>query len=252
MNKHPQFIAVILLIFALYTLMPEDATATGYIGELVTKALPDGRSLELVQPYSYEDSDGRQWGVPKGTIVDGASIPQVFWSIVGGPFSGKYRSSSVIHDYYCDTMHRDWRAVHNLFYEAMLTSGVSKNKAMLMYYAVYRFGKRWKVKKWQPSCPPGVLCAMDPGVGLEFEEESLPYIQADVEEFQRFTDMESPSIDNTRTFANKQIERLGFHPDKSTKTEKKFYPDYQDFPDNYDFLLNDWELRTVQNRREGN
>jgi Protein of unknown function (DUF1353) len=40
--------------------------------------------------------------VPAGAIVGGASIPQVFWSIIGGPFEDKYREASVIHDYYCE------------------------------------------------------------------------------------------------------------------------------------------------------
>jgi hypothetical protein len=33
-----------------------------------------------------------------------------------------------------------------MFYEAMLSGGESKNKAMLIYYAVVRFGPRWEVQ----------------------------------------------------------------------------------------------------------
>src|SRR5262245_50374378 len=60
-------------------------------GDLILKALPDGRTMQLVLPFSYVDSKGVAWSVPAGTIVDGASIPSVFWSILGAPYTGKYR-----------------------------------------------------------------------------------------------------------------------------------------------------------------
>jgi hypothetical protein len=112
-------------------------------GELVLKALPDGRAMELVQPFSYTDSHGVPWPVPARTQVDGASIPSVFWSIIGAPYTGKYREASVIHDYYCATRLRHWKAVHKVFLDGMLARGVEKVQAQLMYLAVYRFGPRW-------------------------------------------------------------------------------------------------------------
>ncbi len=69
-------------------------------GDLVVKLLGGGRAMELVQPFTYIDSHGVSWPVPSGVQVDGASIPRVFWSIIGAPFTGKYRDASVIHDYY--------------------------------------------------------------------------------------------------------------------------------------------------------
>ena len=120
------------------------AQTTGrFDGELVLKALPDGRTMELVQPFTYTDSHGVTWPVPARTQVDGASIPSVFWSIIGAPFTGKYREASVIHDYYCATRLRHWKAVHKVFLDGMLARGVDKVQAQLMYLAVYRFGPRW-------------------------------------------------------------------------------------------------------------
>jgi hypothetical protein len=81
--------------------------------------------------------------VPAGAEIDGASIPKVFWSIVGGPYTGLYRNASVIHDYYCDVRTRPWKEVHRMFYDAMLASGVDKMKAKLMYLAVRFGGPRW-------------------------------------------------------------------------------------------------------------
>jgi hypothetical protein len=118
-------------------------TSGRFDGELVLKALPDGRTMELVQPFAYTDSHGVTWPVPARTQVDGASIPSVFWSILGAPFTGKYREASVIHDYYCATRLRHWKAVHKVFLDGMLARGVDKVQAQLMYLAVYRFGPRW-------------------------------------------------------------------------------------------------------------
>lgn len=112
-------------------------------GDLVLKALPDGRNMQLVHPFNYTDSRNVPWPVPAGTIVDGASIPRVFWSIVGAPYTGKYRDASVIHDYYCETHSRHWKAVHKVFYDGMLARGVDPVQAEIMYLAVYRFGPRW-------------------------------------------------------------------------------------------------------------
>lgn len=112
-------------------------------GELVLKILPDGRDMELVRLFEYIDSHDVIWIVPAGTRIDGASIPRVLWTLVGSPFVGKYREASVIHDHYCDTKSRHWKAVHKVFLDGMLARGVEKNQARLMYIAVYRFGPRW-------------------------------------------------------------------------------------------------------------
>jgi hypothetical protein len=105
--------------------------------------LDDGRKARLIAPLSYIAEDGLGWPVPDGTIVDGASIPRLFWSLIGGPFEGQYRNASIVHDRYCDTKERPWRDVHRMFYAAMRCSGVSLAKAKIMFYAVYRFGPRW-------------------------------------------------------------------------------------------------------------
>ena len=120
-----------------------EAVVGRYLGELIWKPLPDGRIMELVSSFGFLDERQKRWPVPAGARVDGASIPQVLWSIMGGPFEGKYRDASVIHDYYCDTRLRPWRSVHRVFYNAMRVSGVSASRAKLMYAAVLYGGPRW-------------------------------------------------------------------------------------------------------------
>lgn len=112
-------------------------------GELIVKALADGRDLELTHPFSFTDPAGRLWSVPTGARVNGASIPKAFWSLIGGPFEDKYREASVVHDHYCDERSAQWEDVHLVFYNGMRARGVGSIKAKLMYGAVYAFGPRW-------------------------------------------------------------------------------------------------------------
>nr|WP_314464307.1 DUF1353 domain-containing protein [uncultured Novosphingobium sp.] len=128
------------------------AEALGLFGHYIdvephVALLDDGRKLKLLTNLIYIEEDGHDWPVPKDWIVDGASIPRVFWSIIGSPLVGKYRNASIIHDYYCDTRSHPWRETHRMFYEAMRCSGTGEAKAKVMYYAVYRFGPRWELAK---------------------------------------------------------------------------------------------------------
>jgi hypothetical protein len=105
--------------------------------------LPEGRVFKLLEPFTYIDPRGVEWVAPAGTLADGASIPRIFWSILGGPLEGKYRDASIIHDFYCSTRHKPWREVHRMFLDAMLTSGVEDALALRMYAAVRAAGPRW-------------------------------------------------------------------------------------------------------------
>src|SRR5262245_55475397 len=126
------------------------AAAGQFKGRVVAEWLSDGRLMRLQEPFEYIDPNNRRWPVPAGITVDGASIPQVFWSLIGGPFEGLYRSASVIHDYYCVRRTRAFLQVHRVFYDGMLTSGVDGSRAWLMYQAVANFGPRWPAPKIDP------------------------------------------------------------------------------------------------------
>jgi hypothetical protein len=141
-----------------------------YVGELVVAPLDDGVHMRLVQPFGYVDSLGRRWEVPAEWVVDGASIPSPLWSIIGSPWTGKYRNASVVHDYFCDTKSRGWEHTHRVFYEAMLTSGVELRLAKLMYFAVYRFGPRWDAGIL--GCRPGGHCMLEDR--LPFDVKMVP------------------------------------------------------------------------------
>jgi len=123
-----------------------------FVGDVVARWNGDGRDMTLIEPFEYVDPRGQSWKVPIGTTVDGASIPRFFWSIIGGPFDGLYRNASVVHDFYCQVKTRPYLDVHQVFHDAMDTSGVPASKSWVMYQAVKRFGPRWSKASIDPKC----------------------------------------------------------------------------------------------------
>jgi hypothetical protein len=141
MKKTTQFAGALLLCLLAYPVL--SAPVGRYIGEVIAKWLDDGRVMELQDDFSYVDPAGVSWLAPRGSKVDGASIPPAAWSLIGGPFEGKYRNASVIHDVACQKKDRPWQKAHRMFYDAMLTSGVPSLKAKVMYAAVLVGGPKW-------------------------------------------------------------------------------------------------------------
>ncbi|KRR06205.1 hypothetical protein CQ12_11505 [Bradyrhizobium jicamae] len=123
-----------------------------FVGKVAAEWIDDSRRMRLLAPFEFIDANGRRWPVPAGTIIDGASIPRVFWSVIGGPFEGAYRGPSVIHDYFCDVRTRKYPEVHLNFHECMLAAGVSPSLAWLMYRAVAVFGPKWPDPKIPAKC----------------------------------------------------------------------------------------------------
>lgn len=115
-----------------------------YSGSPEARWEADGRSMTLLNELRYTDPDGVVWIAPAGSVVDGASIPRSLWSFMGGPFEGKYRNASVLHDVAYDKKDRPWSLCDRMFYDAMRCSGVSAVEAGTMYYALLKFGHHWK------------------------------------------------------------------------------------------------------------
>jgi len=103
--------------------------------------------VRLLEDLIFIDTKGKKWTSPKGSVVDGATIPRAFQGIMGTPYGGEYVLASVIHDVAYDEKKESWEEVHRAFYDALLASGVEANKASLMYMAVYEGSSRWGKNK---------------------------------------------------------------------------------------------------------
>ena len=90
-----------------------------FFGEAGFIFVDDGR-VQVASEFGYRDSHGYIWKVPAGFISDGASIPRSMWSVVGSPFSGKYRLAAILHDYFSSEQTKSSDDVNRMFYEAML------------------------------------------------------------------------------------------------------------------------------------
>jgi hypothetical protein len=121
-----------------------------YSGYVEARWENDGRSMTLLSELRYTDPQGVIWIAPSGSQVDGASIPRSLWTLMGGPFEGKYRNASVLHDVAYDQKNRPHEVCDQMFYNAMRCSGVSSVEAGTMYYALRKFGHHWKAPKAEP------------------------------------------------------------------------------------------------------
>ncbi len=161
MKKCTASILFLLVAFSACSKKQEDLPKIDrFVGRLVLVDFDESnfRDFKLGEDLKYIDPKGVEWNAWAGMTTDGASIPQFLWSVVGSPYTGNYRRAAILHDFYYTHIFRKWEAVQNMFYDAMRTDGVSNTKALLMYYAVYRFSHHWKLEEIQ-TCPPKLECA---------------------------------------------------------------------------------------------
>ena len=123
-----------------------------YSGYVEARWENDGRSMTLLRELRYTDPQGFTWVAPAGSEINGASIPKSLWSLMGGPFEGKYRNASVLHDVAYEQKKRPPEDCDRMFYYAMRCSGVSAVEAGTMYYSLRKFGRHWKfpIKRAKP------------------------------------------------------------------------------------------------------
>jgi hypothetical protein len=165
-----------------------------YTGVPEARWNPDGRSMTLLNELRYTDPKGEVWIAPAGSVVDGASIPRPLWTFMGGPFEGKYRNASVLHDVAYGEHDRPWQDCDRMFYDAMRCSGVSALEAKTMYYALYRFGRHWKfsIKRAKPvKIGRKVVARAEPVLPAP-----APDVQGDIEAARDWIRTASPSVED--------------------------------------------------------
>jgi hypothetical protein len=162
---------------------PKPGAFGRFVGSVQTEWVEADRRMRLLEDFSYVDAKGAVWKAPKGSLIDGASIPRVLWTAVGSPFTGEYRAASVVHDVACDERTRSWQNVHRMFYEASRAGGVGEQKAKIMFAAVYHFGPRWSAN----------------GTPILFAR-ARP-VEEDFEHLREFVEEENPSLEAIEGFS---------------------------------------------------
>lgn len=103
----------------------------------------------LEQVCYYRTNDMREYiVVPEGFVSDLASVPKFLWWLFPpqgkGTKEGAYATSCLLHDYLCERFHKGLNTrkyADEIFLEAMLSVGINKKLAKILYLAVRLFAK---------------------------------------------------------------------------------------------------------------
>jgi hypothetical protein len=159
--------------------------------------------MELIEEFHYVDPDGKLWPAPAGSVVDGASIPEALWTLVGSPYTGDYRNASIVHDVACEGATKaKRRQADRMYYHACLCGGCTKRQATVQYLGVrigawFPLGDRWQPLTRRATSKTAVFqqdAAAASMIGTFYE------ISADIE-----PDIDSLSIDELEAIADRHL-----------------------------------------------
>ena len=104
-----------------------------------------GKQSYLLLEDITVNSLGYQIKLLKGFDFDAASIPKIFWSIIGSPFTGNYTTPAAVHDGLYAGEVLDRKVCDDIFLDLMKQYKVSYVIRYAMYWAVrLGGGKVWK------------------------------------------------------------------------------------------------------------
>lgn len=106
--------------------------------ELVVRPIRGAARYCVEKDWTY----GR-FTVPKGFHTDGASIPRIFWTFIGGPNRASFMEAAVLHDYLYmqesgDLVSR--KEADDIFYGLLKKNKVHSFRSWLMWLAVRAAG----------------------------------------------------------------------------------------------------------------
>lgn len=142
-----------------------------FIGFVDLKNTPGGAPNEWTVDLDlgYRSDAGDVITVYPGAQTDGASIPRLFWRLIGPPLGDRYTAAAVIHDLLYRTEGAEMFTrgdVDDLFHEMLMVLGVPGWKAWVMWFAV-RIG--------------GAASWRDDGVSAQYVDVRLAYEAGDLE-----------------------------------------------------------------------
>jgi hypothetical protein len=111
----------------------------------------DGEKWLVTQPFTYAPSTVI---VPAGFTTDFASVPRIFWRVIGPPtgfgHGAGYGKAAVIHDFlYSEPNGRTRAQCDRVFLDVMEDVGVSPMRRRLMWLAVRVGGwSPWRRHRW--------------------------------------------------------------------------------------------------------
>lgn len=122
----------------------------------VIQQIIGSRYYRVHEPYTAS-SQGLRVTVHPGYRYDGASIPRMFWRLIGGPFSGAYAPAALVHDALYETQMVSRAHADRVFYDLMRRCGEGRARAKLMYWGVRAGG--WT--GWNSYAPDRIRAARE-------------------------------------------------------------------------------------------
>ena len=102
-------------------------------------------TMRLVEPFEFDQAQGKVWKVPQGHIVKGRGMPPLFRNLIGQPFYGGSRKAAIIYDHATQEMKKPWDQAQLMFFEASMAEGVTQSEAKAMYMLLRAQGSRWEI-----------------------------------------------------------------------------------------------------------
>lgn len=103
-----------------------------------------------IELYDYVNVKRYNFMIPKNYCWDGASIPRVFWRLIGAKTDAAFLIPSLIHDVLCENhnyVNNDRYFADKVFERLLYVSGVSNFNRWLMFNSVEIYQKvngKWK------------------------------------------------------------------------------------------------------------
>ena len=143
-----------LIVLALLSGLALAAERGRFQGSVILEWVDDSpfiAAMRLVEPFSYQQANGKSWVVPADTMLDGRFASPLFSTLMGHPFEGGFRNTAVIYDYVVKDMTQPWPEAQRMFFEASIVEGVLPNEAKIMYTLMNAGGTRWAERR-SSSC----------------------------------------------------------------------------------------------------
>ena len=99
--------------------------------------------FQLTEELLFRQASGEVWVTPSNAILDGRSMPTLFVQLIGNPLESSFRKSAISYDYAVKSKYHPWRDAQRMFYDGVVTEGVARGDAKVMYLLLSASGSRW-------------------------------------------------------------------------------------------------------------
>lgn len=124
-------------------ILPWDRDDKEYRKDVLKKPFINLKSLDVFL-YDYKNKITYDFVIPENYTWDGASIPRLFWRLIGAKTDNRFLIPSLIHDVLCenkDYVDNDRYFADKVFERLLYVSGVPAFNRWLMFHSVDNYQK---------------------------------------------------------------------------------------------------------------